>query len=100
MNHVIRGLEFANLPLIEVVVRVYFSARIPVDFQFVSELHVVLREVFPNVTPLSKWEVTPALQPETQLPIPRGDLPGAEYSGGKQGLFVHLQPQLLGQSHS
>ena len=95
MNHSGQSLEFRNLPLIEAVVRVYFRERIQVDFNLVNELHGLLRNDFPNVAPLSVWEVSPALKQETQLPIQRGDLPGAEYNGGSQGLSVHLQPQLL-----
>ncbi len=95
MTNAGRSLEFTNLPLIEAVVRIYFVARIRVDFRLVSQLHEDLLAEFPNVTPLSTWEVTPALQPQSQLPIPQGDLPGAEYSGGQHGLFVQLQPQLL-----
>jgi len=95
MTHTVRSLEFKNLPLIEAVVRVYFRDRIQVDFRLVNELHEPLRSDFPNVAPLSVLEVSPALKHDTQLPIQRGDLPGAEYSGGNQGLSVHLQPQLL-----
>ncbi len=90
-----KSLEFRNLPLVEAVVRVYFANRIRVDFGLVSELHTKIHSEFPNVIPLSVWELTPALQQETQLPIPRGDLPGAEYTGGQHGLSVHLQPQLI-----
>jgi len=95
-----QSLEFKNLPLLEAVVRVYFSDRIQVDYRLVNELHRQLlesqfREDFPNVATLSLWEVSPALKQETQLPIPRGDLPGAEYTGGNRRLSVHLQPQLL-----
>ncbi len=95
MTRATRSLEFRNLPLIEAVVRVYFRERIQIDFRLVSELHGPLRNDFPNVAPLSVWEVSPALKQETQLPIQRGDLPGAEYNGGSEGLSVHLQPQLF-----
>lgn len=95
MTYALDSLEFQNLPLIEAVVRVYFRERMQIDFRLVNALHEPLRLEFPNVAPLSVWEVSPALKQDTQLPIQRGDLPGAEYTGGNQGVSVHLQPQLL-----
>ena len=95
MDNAGRSLEFRNLPLVEAVVRVYFSDRIQVDYRLVNELHKALQDEFPNVAPPPVLDVSPALKQDTQLPIQRGDLPGAEYTGGTRGLSVHLQPQLL-----
>jgi len=94
MTRAARSLQFTNLPLVETVVRLYFPTNVRIDFRLVSDLHQKLGSEFPNVSPPTLLETSPALSGPQMLIAP-GALPGAEYAGGPHGLSLQLQQQMV-----
>ena len=87
-------LVFHNLPLVEAAVRASFNAPKPLTYSLVNSIARELSPSFPKVDEPKQLEVAPGAG-ETQFAFGPGCLPGAVYTGQKDGLFVSVQPQVI-----
>lgn len=87
------SLEFANLPLIEVVIRLTISKPVPLDLAAAAQLHLALRDRLPIIEQPLEVEHTPGRP--TLLELHPGRLLAAHYRDDASGLVIGVQPSLL-----
>jgi uncharacterized protein (TIGR04255 family) len=87
-------LVFHNLPLVEAAVRASFNGPKPLTYSLVNLVADELGQSFPRLEEPKQLEVAPGAG-ETQFAIGPGYLPGAVYTGHKDGLSVSVQPQVI-----
>lgn len=87
------SLRFQSLPLMEVVVRLYFRASTTLTFADIYRLREQL-DGFVEILPLRELEASPVVRDVSPIPDAAGLL-GAEFVGHPAGWSVKLQTQLL-----
>lgn len=87
-------LDFGNLPLIEVAVRVSFASPVNLKFGIINDVAQRLRDEFPLLSELKRFEPPPGIR-EPTLTLQPGSISGADFTGNARGLIVTLQEQLI-----
>jgi len=86
-------LDFKNLPLVDAAVRASFDSPVQLTFRAVNQMAELLRPEFPQLFELDQFQVPPGVQGPVMLGA--GQIPGAVYSGNRQGLSITIQSQLI-----
>ncbi len=85
------SLEFASLPLVEVVLRMSFERPIVMSFELINRFSAALGPDFPDITEIKKIEAAPGVKFELEM----AELPGAVFTGGESGLLITLQKSVV-----
>jgi uncharacterized protein (TIGR04255 family) len=99
MGSDLMSLEFSNLPLVEVSVRLFFATDLPLSLHDGTRAQVTLSERFPDFRDLEQLE--PGLSGTSRVVMPfvpgfgGGGHFGFRYTGGETGLEITLQTNLL-----
>ncbi|MCH7813104.1 MAG: hypothetical protein IID40_03695, partial [Planctomycetes bacterium] len=86
-------LNFGNLPLVEVALRVSFESPIHLKFSIINQVKEDLGDSFPALTEASRIETAPGVASSMTLGV--GQIPGAVYSGNRNGVIIALQGQVV-----
>ena len=87
-------LNFRNLPLVDAAVRASFDSPVGLTFRCVNDLAERLRPDFPQLSELDHFQVPPGVR-DPSMTLGPGRIPGADYSGNKDGLSITVQSQVI-----
>jgi len=87
-------LDFGNLPLVEVALRVSFESPVDLKFAIINRVGERLHSQFPLLTEPTSFERPPGIR-GASVAFGPGQIPGAIYSGNPDGLIIALQSQVV-----
>lgn len=89
-----RSLDFGNLPLVEVALRVSLQSQLPITFGLIDELGVEMRSHFPRKSELIRFEVAPGA-PTDFVRFSPGFIPGVAFENQETGESISLQRNVV-----
>ena len=87
-------LNFRNLPLVDAAVRASFESPVELTFRGLYALADALQPDFPSQTELDQFQMPPGVRSPSMVLGP-GQIPGAVYTGHKEGLSITVQSQVI-----